>query len=388
MRIAYFNSNLRVGQDGVTRVMGHMFEGALERGHEVLCFGATIPPPSEQRVPMVRVPSVVLPLQKAYRVALPGYSRFATRLREWNPDLIHINSPCTLGYAAVRYARDFGVPIVATYHTHFPTYLRFYKLERFEKRTWKMLRHLYNPIDTTFVPSLSIIAEIREHGIRHTEYLPNGVDLSRFSPSYRSRAWRESVGAADRPVVLFVSRLVWEKNLRTLAEAYAMLRSRALDFAMVVVGDGHSRKELEALMPGAKFLGEQQGDALSTSYASADVFVFPSVTETFGLVTLEAMASGLAPVAARAGGAVGIIQDGKSGLFAEPNDAASLAAQIERLVRDSAMRASIAERATRRAKDFAWGPVLHRLFTRYDQICAEDPLPKEWLPDPTLPDHE
>jgi phosphatidylinositol alpha 1,6-mannosyltransferase len=252
MRIAYFNATMKTGQDGVTRVLFKIFEEAMKRGHEVIAFGASLPPKSERPpVKIIRVPSVSLPLQRAYRVALPGYSMFAKRLKDWKPDIVHIHSPCTLGFAAARYARDHGAAAVATYHTHFPTYLRYYNLTRFEARTWKLLRHLYNSLDATFVPSIPVMEELREHNIRRTEYLPNGVDLTMFSAEHKRRKWRTDVGAGSKPVVLFVSRLVWEKNLRVLAEAYSMLRAKKQEFTMVVVGDGHSRRDLERLMPGA-----------------------------------------------------------------------------------------------------------------------------------------
>ncbi len=381
MRIAYFNAAFRFGQDGVTRVLYNVFDAALRRGHEVIAFGSDVPPKKDRPVPMVRVPSVTFPLQKAYRMALPGYSHFAKKLHAWRPDIIHINSPCTLGFAAARYARDHGTPAVATYHTHFPTYLRYYNLTRFEARTWKLLRHLYNSLDATFVPSIPVMEELREHQIRRTEYLPNGVDLSMFSPAHKLLRWRTQIGAGHAPVVLFVSRLVWEKNLRVLADAYALLRGRKEKFSMVVVGDGHARRDLERLMPGAIFLGALGGEELSRAYASSDIFVFPSVTETFGLVTLEAMASGLVPVAARAGGAVGIIEEGKSGLFAEPDDAASLADQVTRLLANPAKRSSIAATAVKRAIDFGWEPVMKRMFRRYEEILYESPTPRTWIPD-------
>ena len=368
MRIAYFNANLRMGQDGVTRVMYKMFEGAKKRNAEVLAFSSTLPESEEAVVPMIRVPSVVLPLQKAYRLALPGYHCFAKRLQAFDPDIIHINSPCTLGFAAMKYARHFGVPVVATYHTHFPSYPRYYNLKGLEELSWKISRHLYNNVDRTFVPSLPILGELQEHGIRNLEYLPNGVDLSLFHPGQRSHLWRDRFDASRRPIVLFVSRLVWEKDLRVLAEAYAILRSRQIDFEMVIVGDGHARQEFEAMMPGAHFLGYQSGQPLAECYASSDIFVFPSTTETFGLVTLEAMASGVVPVAANVGGAAGIIEEGSSGLFAQPQNAADFAAKIEWLVDHPTERSKLSEMAISRAREFHWDEILERLFLQYAQV--------------------
>ncbi len=371
MRIAYFNANLRAGQDGVTRVVYKMIEGALLRQHQVLGVTSTLPEEKDQRVPMVKVPSVVLPLQKSYRLALPGYQRFEKELHEFKPDILHVNSPCTLGFAAVKYAQRFNIPIVATYHTHFPTYPRYYHLTKLEKLAWSISRSFYNAMHRTFVPTRPILAELKENGISKLEYLPNGVDMDLFNPTRRSAHWRSRFGGGDKPIVLFVSRLVWEKDLRVLAGMHDLLRSRRDDFVMVIVGDGHARCDLEHMMPEARFLGYQSGTTLAESFASSDIFVFPSTTETFGLVTLEAMASRLAPVAAKAGGAEELLEDGKSGLFAEPLNAADLAHNVERLLDYPRFRDALSRQAFQRANNYRWENILSRLFTAYEQVIEE-----------------
>jgi phosphatidylinositol alpha 1,6-mannosyltransferase len=371
MRIAYFNANLRVGQDGVTRVMYKIFEGARARHIDAIAFTSSLPHDCTQTIPTIGVPSVPIPLQKSYRLALPGYHAFARQLTAFRPDIIHINSPCTLGCAAAKYGRDFNIPVVGTYHTHFPSYPRYYGLKGLEHVAWSLSRCLYNTLDRTFVPTMPILRELDAHGIRNLQYLPNGVDLTLFHSGHRSMDWRERVGGRQRPVVLFVSRLVWEKDLRVLAEAYRILRSRHLDFEMVVVGDGHARKEFEQMMPGAHFLGYQTGRALAVCYASSDIFVFPSTTETFGLVTVEAMASGAVPVAANAGGASGIIEEGVSGLLAQPHSGPDLARKVEWLLDNDMRRWQMAERAVERAREFEWERILDQLFTSYETVIEQ-----------------
>ena len=371
MRIAYFNANLRRGQDGVTRVMYKMFEGALARRYDAMAFTSTMPDLSDQIIPMHKVRSVVLPLQKNYRIALPGYQMFASALGAFAPDIMHINSPCTLGFAAMKYARQFNIPIVATYHTHFPTYPRYYGLSALEELTWKVSRYLYNRMDRTFVPTKPILDELRDHAVDRLEYLPNGVDLSLFNPGRRSQTWRDRITNTNKPIVLFVSRLVWEKDLAVLAQAYKILRQKELGFEMVIVGDGHARKEFQEMMPEAHFLGYQSGQALAECYASSDIFVFPSTTETFGLVTVEAMASGLAPVAAKVGGAVGIIEEGTSGLFAKPLDGKDLALGVERLIVSKDMRLELSQGALRRSLDFSWESILAQLFDSYQSVIYD-----------------
>ncbi len=371
VRIAYLNANLRAGQDGVTRVVYKMIQGALLRQHQVLGITSTLPDEKDQIVPMVRVPSVVLPLQKSYRLALPGYQRFERELHAFKPDILHVNSPCTLGFAALKYAQKFNVPIVATYHTHFPTYPRYYHLAKLEKLTWSISRSFYNGMDRTFVPTRPILDELEENGIARLEYLPNGVDMELFTPARRSDDWRKQFGRGDKPVILFVSRLVWEKDLRVLAGMHDLLRSRRDDFVMVIVGDGHARNDLQHMMREAYFLGYQSGTTLAESFASSDIFVFPSTTETFGLVTLEAMASRLAPVAAKVGGAEELLEDGRSGLFAEPLSAADLARKVEWLLDYPRFRESISQQAFLRAYNYRWENILSSLFTSYDHVIEE-----------------
>lgn len=368
MKIAYFNANLKKGQDGVTRVIYKMLEGVQERNHEAIVITSTLPLMQDRVVPMYQVPSVPLPLQKAYRIAIPGYQSFQKILQEFQPDILHINSPCTLGFGAMKYAKHFEVPIVATYHTHFPTYPRYYNLTSLEEMTWKISRNLYNHVDRTFVPTQPILEELQQHNIRHLQYLPNGVDTGLFSPERRSEEWRKRFGNGEKPIVLFVSRLVWEKDLRVLAKAYQSMRSRRSDFEMVIVGDGHAREEFETMMPGAHFLGYQSGLTLAESFASADIFVFPSTTETFGLVTLEAMASGLAPVAAELGGAQEIIENGCSGLFSEPLVGEDMAKKVEWLLDHPNHRKEIATQAHLRAQHYRWDAVLTRLFENYENV--------------------
>lgn len=375
MRIAYFNATLRTGQDGVSRVLYRMARAALERGHEIIGFATALPDdPADRPFPMVSVPSIPMPLHRAYRIALPGTTAFSEQLERFAPDLIHLNSPCTLGFAAAHWGRSHGVPVVATYHTHFPAYPRYYNLRPVEDLTWWIVRRLYNSIDRTFVPSKAILGELAEHGVHNLEYLSNGIDLDQFGTRFRSEEWRQEHRCADKPALLFVSRLVWEKDLRVLAEAYRRLREKhGESFTMIVVGDGHARTELEELMPGAQFLGHLQGEELARAYASCDLFAFPSTTETFGLVTVEAMASGLVPVAAAQGGACDIIESERSGLLVPPLDAEAMAFSVGSLLDDEHLRNVMAQGALARAATFGWGSVLDHLFDAYTEVISTPP---------------
>jgi len=370
LRIAYFAGTMRPGHDGVTRVLYRLIDALGETGIESIFFSPIIPPPSGRPVPMYEVPSVRFPLYKDYRFALPGQKHFEEKLAAFDPDVIHINSPCPLGHAAVRYGRRAGIPVVATYHTHFPSYAKYYKVKALETFSWNFLRGLYNDCDRVYVPSEPIRKELRAHGFATTEFLPHGVDTGMFNPVYRSGEWRRAHGAEGKTVLLFAGRLVWEKDLRTLAQAYRIVSSRRDDALFVLAGDGPVRGELEAMMPGALFLGQLDGSALSAAYASSDLFVFPSTTETFGNVTLEAMASGIPPVCAREGGAYGFVKSGATGLLAEPRDGEDLARKITFMLDHPAERKKMGAAALAFASQQSWERVFDRLFAGYVDLAS------------------
>ena len=370
LRVAYFAGTMRPGHDGVTRVLYRLIDALREREIEAIFFSPIIPPPAEQPVPMFEVPSVAFPLYPDYRFAVPGHKHFEERLMAFDPDIIHINSPCPLGHAAVRLARRQNVPAVATYHTHFPSYAKYYKIKVLEAFSWTYLRKLYNDCVEVYVPSEPVRKELRTHGFETTEFLPHGVDTSTFHPSYKSVEWRRANGLEGKKVLLFAGRLVWEKDLRTLADASAIVTSQYPDAVFVLAGDGPIRHELKQMMPDAVFLGYQSGAALSTVYASSDIFVFPSTTETFGNVTLEAMASGLAPVCAREGGAAGFVRSGATGLLAEPRDGADLASKIGFLLDRPDELKRMGDAALSFAKTQSWERIFSRLFERYSAIAA------------------
>ena len=370
LRIAYFAGTMRPGHDGVTRVLYRLIDALGETGIDSIFFSPIIPPPAHRPVPMYEVPSVRFPLYKDYRFALPGQKHFEARLAAFDPDVIHINSPCPLGHAAVRYARRAGIPVVATYHTHFPSYAKYYKIKALETFSWNYLKGLYNDCDRVYVPSEPVRKELRSHGFVTTEFLPHGVDTGMFNPAYRSGEWRESIGAGGKSVLLFAGRLVWEKDLRTLAEAYRIVSAGRNDALFVLAGDGPVRAELAAMMPGAVFLGQVEGAALSAAYASSDLFVFPSTTETFGNVTLEAMASGIPPVCAREGGASGFVKSGATGLLAEPRDGADLARKVSYMLDHPDERKRMGGAALAFASEQSWERIFDRLFAGYVDLAS------------------
>ncbi|HEV2147332.1 MAG TPA: glycosyltransferase family 1 protein [Longimicrobiaceae bacterium] len=370
MKIAYFTESLLPHVDGVSRTLAQLF-GTLEaRGVDFRVHSPFVPGPEVPWSGRVRpVRYVRFPLYPDYRVSLPWGHGIARELDAWEPDLVHVVSPTPLASWAQRYAARRGIPAVASFHTHFVSYFRYYGVPALEGFGWGMLRRFYARCARVYAPSRSIIRELEAHGIRNLELWSRGIDASRFSPAHRDPELRRRAGADEAtPLVLLVSRLVKEKDLADLVEMDRVLRERGADFRLALVGDGPMRAELEERLPHACFAGHQTGEALARWYASADVFVFPSTTETFGNVVLEALASGLPAVVVDRGGPPDQIEPGENGWIARANDPADLADRVEQLLRDGEARARMGRRAVESARERDWSAINGRLIRSYGEV--------------------
>lgn len=372
MRIAYFTESSLPHVDGVSLTLARLFETLEKQGIEFRVFSPFRPGPSVSWSARVyKLASIAFPLYRAYRVSLPGLGTARRELTSFRPDLIHVASPTLMGRWAKRRARELEVPAVATYHTAFVSYFRYYRVRRLESLGWRILRDFYSGFAAVYAPTPTAADELRAHGIGNISSWSRGVDSQLFSPARRSPSLREERGIPpERPVVLFVSRLVREKDLDDLVAADAILRERGRDYALALVGDGPLRRELERRLPHASFAGARSGVELARWYASADLFVFPSTTETFGNVVLEAQASGLPAIVSDRGGPQDVIADGETGFVFAGNDAAALADRIESLLLDPVLRRRMAQAARRRALQFDWQQVNGALLERYRTLLA------------------
>lgn len=370
LRIALFTGNYNYIIDGVSRTLHRTVEHLERRGHRVLVFGsAGGSPPLAAPGEFVAIPSVAIPGRGEYRLStrLPQAAR--ARLDAFDPDLIHIATPDILGLAAMRYGRRRGTPVVSSFHTHYSSYLRYYRCGWLEPLAWWYLRRFYARCRQTYVPSTSMLEELRDRGFTGDLRLwARGIDAEAFGPGRRSLPWRRGLGIEDGQVVVaFISRLVKEKGLDAYADATEELARRGLAHRRLIVGEGPERARLAARLPDAIFTGHLEGADLARAYASADVFLFPSETETFGNVTLEALASGLPAVCANATGSSFLVEDGVSGFLA-PQQA--LADPLARLVADPALRARMGAAARARAERFSWAEAMRLLESYYRDALA------------------
>jgi phosphatidylinositol alpha 1,6-mannosyltransferase len=375
MRIVFFTESLFPLVDGVSHTLGHLF-ATLEAGAVDFRVYAPFVPGGEiawsRRVRRVR--SFAFPLYRDYRVSLPGGRRLRAELDEYAPDVVHVVSPTPMAVWAQKYARERGIPVVATFHTHFVSYFRYYGLRGLEPLGWNLMRRFYGRCTAIFAPSSSIVDELRERGIGDVRLWSRGVDSNRFSPRWRDRALRDQLGARDDlPLLLLVSRLVKEKDMADIIGMDTELRRRGVPYRFALVGDGPMRRRLERALPHAHFAGHQSGPTLSRWYASGDVFVFPSTTETFANVVQEAMASGLPAVVADRGGPPGVIEPGRCGLVARANDPVHLADQVATLLLDAELRHTMGRAARARALERTWDAVNAVLLREYQLLTSRQP---------------
>jgi len=372
MKVAFFIGVVKENIDGVSNSLFRLLDFLSLHRVESIVFSTSIPR-NKHGAKFVKVSSVPLPFYKEYRLALLAGIAVDKNIKKFKPDIIHIMSPCPLGLYGALYGKKHRIPVVATYHTHFASYAKYYSVEFLEKIGWSYLKYLYANCQSTYVPSKPVLLELRKHGLKHLFHLPHGVDTSMFNPEHRSLKWRQSVGAEKKVVLLYVGRLVWEKDLRVLAKSYRLLRKKRKDFILVIVGSGPIRDELKKLMPGAKFLGAKFGKDLSVAYASSDIFVFPSTTETFGLVTLEAMASGLAVVVADEGGSRSLVEHEKTGLLTKPRNSLDFARKVNHLIHDLDEREKLSFAALQFAQHQDWEFIFQKQLRYYRQILKKFP---------------
>jgi glycosyltransferase involved in cell wall biosynthesis len=259
---------------------------------------------------------------------------------------------------------------VASYHTHFASYLDYYRLGALEGATWSYLKWFYNQCRHVYVPTPSMLQVLVGQGITTDLRLwPRGVEADLFNPSRRSLEWRRAQGFADGDVVVaFVSRLVTEKGLNVVTDVARRLASRGIAHKILIVGDGPERSSLEASLPNAVFAGHLVREALATAYASSDVFLFPSETETFGNVTLEAMASGLPAVVADATGSNALVEDDITGFLAPPRDSHAFLDRVARLIEHAELRSKMGSAARTAAERYEWSRVLGQIGSYYEEI--------------------
>ena len=376
LRLAFVTETYPPEVNGVAATIACVVQGLRARGHQVQLVRPRQDAADAAEIPSAEVLMRGLPIPRYpdLKMGLPA-TRALQRL--WTlarPDVVHIVTEGPLGWSALQAARKLRLPVSSDFRTNFHAYGRHYGLGWLHKPLMAYLRKFHNRCDLTMVPTESLRQQLAGQGLERLRVVARGVDAQRFDPARRSTALRAEWGAGpDTPVVLHVGRLAPEKNLGLLLQAVQAMRRIDPRVRLVMVGDGPLRAELERTCAGqgVVFAGARRDDDLATHYASGDIFLFPSVTETFGNVTPEAMASGLAVLAYGYAAAAQLITEGESGLLAPLEQPAQFIAQAEQLARDRALVQRLRLRARAAAVALAWPQIVGELASAFEALARQ-----------------
>ncbi len=386
IRVALFTDVLKENLDGVTYTLYNLIE-RIPKGRFEFLFITPFPPSEKVTLPypVIVCRYIKMPLQEGYRLAIPFFDRnLRNALYQFKPDLVHFTTPSFLGRYALKYALANRLPLVSTYHTHFPNYVDYYfKYLPFLKFLGALvppiLRYFYNKCNLVYVPTRPVLEDLVKIDIdrAHLTIWGRGIDTVKFNPHKRDNAFIDRLCGRGTIRILFVSRLYWVKEIGTIVGIYKKLSATHPNVKMIITGDGPQRRYMEKRMPDAVFTGKVLHDELPRIYASCDIFLFPSITETFGNVNLEAMASGLPVVAAAKGGQLGIIREGETGYLVEPKNIDAFCEKLAYLIDNPAVLKRMGKKAFEYARSQKWDVLCRKMFKSYEKMVSDNNMKPE-----------
>ena len=374
LRIALFSGNYNYVRDGANQALNRLVGYLLRQGAKVRVYSPTVENPAfEATGDLVSVPSIAIPGRPEYRLPLRISREMKRDMEAFAPNIMHISAPDRVGRLMAKWARNRDLPVLASVHTRFETYFRYYNMSFAEPLAVAWLRKLYRKCDALVAPSESMAQVLRQQRMNYDiDIWSRGVDRDIFYPARRDRAWRQALGVADdTPVIGFLGRLVMEKGLDVFSDAIDQLNRRNVAHAVVVIGEGPARGWFESRLPNAKFVGFQGGADLARAVASMDMLFNPSVTETFGNVTLEAMACGLPVVAAKATGSQSLVEDNVSGRLITPGAIVQFAEALRLYCIDPALRAQHGNAGEQRSHDYSWDAINQTVADTYLRLIRQ-----------------
>lgn len=374
LKVALFSGNYNYVRDGANQALNRLAGYLLAQGAQVRVYAPVVANPAFPGTgDMVGVPSFALPGRGEYRLpmALPG--RVKRDLAAFAPNVVHISSPDITAHRAVTWARKRGLPVLGSVHTRFDTYPRYYNMAWIEPAVTAILRRLYRRCDGLVAPSESFAQVLRDQRMNYDISLwSRGVDRTIFAPARRCPTWRQGLGITDNEVVVgFLGRLVMEKGLDVFADTIDELTARGIPHRVLVVGEGPARAWFEARLPQAVFAGFQGGADLGRAVACMDILFNPSITETFGNVTLEAMACALPVVAAAATGSESLVDDHVSGRLVRPGAIHAFAEALRTYIENPNLRHQHGQAGETRAMEFSWDRINQAVADTYLRLIRQ-----------------
>ncbi len=376
MKIAFFTETFLPKVDGIVTRLTKTIEYLVKNGDDVIVFCPEGSPNSYKGAKIVGVAAVPLPLYPELKLGLPG-ATVSEALEAFQPDLIHVVNPAVLGLGGIWLAKTNNIPLIASYHTHLPKYLEHYGMGMLEPLLWELLKAAHNQALLNLCTSTAMVNELESKGIRRTALWQRGVDTNSFKPEYRNQTMRKKL-LGDYPdtgsLLIYVGRLSAEKQIERIKPVLEKIPEASL----ALVGDGPYRNQLEKIFENTKtnFIGYLAGEELASAYASGDIFLFPSSTETLGLVLLEAMAAGCPVIGANKGGIPDIINDGINGCLYDPdeedNGEESLIAATKKILQDSAKKEKMRIAARTEAEKWDWNQATIQLQEFYSKTLNKN----------------
>ena len=387
IKIAFFADILVKNFDGASRTMFQIIERIPKDRFEFLFF-CGLPPKEDIGHEVMKIPTIQIPFNSTYELAIPLFSWFSMRkrLKAFRPDVIHIASPSPLGDFAFQYKRGRNIPVITIYHTHFLSYIDYYLrtlpfLIKPAKSTVAFGQKMfYNQSNLMYIPTQQMVDDLRGFGFDTSKMKiwQRGINHNMFHPGKKDLSVIRGITGNDKPNIIFASRLVWEKNLGTLIKIYRKCKERGNQYNFIIAGDGTARNVLAEKMPDAFMLGKIEHEKLAVLYASSDIFLFPSVSETYGNVVVEAMACGCPCIIARGGGSQSLVQHGKTGFLCEPNDPMSYVENMEAVLNSEKLREEFIANGLEYTRTLDWDLLAQTYFDDVRQLAEgdEEKLPK------------
>jgi glycosyltransferase involved in cell wall biosynthesis len=371
LRVALFSGNYNYVRDGANQALNRLVGYLLRQGAHVRVYSPTVENPAFPPTgDLVGVPSFPIPGRPEYRLACRLPASVRRDIEAFNPNVFHVAAPDIVAHRAVTWARKHDIPVISSVHTRFDTYLQYYGLKWLEPAARAIMRRYYRRCDAIVVPAQSTAAIMRAQRMnKDISIWARGVDRAQFNPERRSLEWRREHGIGDdEMVVCFLGRLVLEKGLDVFADAVDAARAMGVPLRVVAIGAGPAHDYFKERLPDAIFTGQLTGAELATALASTDVFLNPSVTETFGNVTLEAMACSLPVMAAAASGTTSLVQDNVTGRLAEPGDIEAMANELADYQRNPKLRLKHGAAGLKFAKTMDWDEINAAVMHVYERV--------------------
>jgi len=378
VKIAFFTETFLPKVDGIVTRLTKTVKHLIEAGDEVVVFCPEGCPSNYMGAKVVGVPAMPLPLYPELKLGLPGPA-VSDALDDFQPDLVHVVNPAVLGLGGIWLAKTNNIPLIASYHTHLPKYLEHYGMGMLEPLLWELLKAAHNQAVLNLCTSTAMVKELSEKGIQHTALWQRGVDTETFRPELRKDEMRRRLLGKfndEGALLIYVGRLSAEKQIERIKPVLQALPHARL----ALVGDGPHRQQLEKTFENTatNFVGYLSGEELASAYASGDAFLFPSSTETLGLVLLEAMAAGCPVIGANRGGIPDIITDGVNGCMFDPDGknkgSESLIQATQRLLSNDLEHQSMRKAAREEAEKWGWASATEQLRSYYRQIITQESI--------------